>query len=323
MNNRLLLYIENSFLSPLLEDKNITDISYNGESLYYMHSNYGRKRFDYDLSKEEATDFIRQVANFAEKQFSYSEPILDISISRYRINAVHSSIVRVGDDKSISFSIRIGSMINRIKGDSSFMSEEMKKYLLSLLKKHESLVIAGSTGCGKTELQKYLITLLDPNSHIIVIDNIQELDGLRSQIDLDLTSWQVFPNIADRTFESLIRNALRSNPDWLIIAESRGKEMADILLSITSGHPIITTMHASEISEIPIRISRMIQLSNPNQRFEDVLSDVKNNFINYIFLKREILEDGSVKRYIDSIARINKDNKELEIVLERNCYEKI
>ena len=99
--------------------------------------------------------------------------------------------------------------------------------------------------------------------------------------------------------------------------------MADILLSITSGHPIITTMHASEISEIPIRISRMIQLSNPNQRFEDVLSDVKNNFINYIFLKREILEDGSVKRYIDSIARINKDNKELEIVLERNCYEKI
>ncbi len=318
MNNRLLIYIESSFLSPLLEDENVTDISYNGVSLYYMHSYLGRKSFDYELSKEEAMDFIRQIANFAEKQFSYSEPILDISIDRYRINAVHSSIVRVGDEKSISFSIRIGSKVNRIKGDDDFMSLEMKQYLISLLKNHESLVIAGATGCGKTELQKYLIGLLDDNSRIIVIDNIQELDGLRDEKKLDLTSWQVFPNVIERTFESLIRNALRSNPDWLIIAESRGKEMADILLSITSGHPIITTMHAGDISEIPIRISRMIQLSNPNQRFEDVLSDVKNNFVNYVYLKREFLEGGVVKRYIDSIARINSKTKDMEIVLERN-----
>ena len=37
-----LKFIEDSFLAPLLEDANVTDISYNGESIYYLHN---RKAF--------------------------------------------------------------------------------------------------------------------------------------------------------------------------------------------------------------------------------------------------------------------------------------
>ncbi len=318
MNNKLINYIEKSFLSPLLEDEYVTDISYNGVDIFYLHSKKGRLKFDYSLSCQEANDFIRQIANFSEKQFSYSEPILDVSISRYRINAVHSSIVRVNDDKGISFSIRIASLENKIKSDKKFMDKSMKNYLLDLLNKNESIVIAGQTGSGKTELQKYLISSLRKNSHIIAIDNIQELEGLRNIDSLDLTTWQVYPNMVDRTFESLIRNALRSNPDWLIVAEARGKEMADVLLSVTTGHPVITTMHANAIEEIPSRMARMIQLNNPNQRFEDVLSDVKNNFLNFVYLKRDISSNGEVSRYISSIARIDKESQQIQIIKERN-----
>lgn len=223
MNNKLVSYIENSFLSPLLKDELVTDISFNGVALFYLHSKLGRKKFNYDLSLQSAIDFIRQIANYSEKQFSYSEPILDVSIGRYRINAVHNSIVRVSDEKGISFSIRIASKENKVKSDKKFMDKQMKEYLLSLLDKNESIVIAGQTGSGKTELQKFLISSIRENAHIIAIDNIQELEGLRENENLDITSWQVYPNMVERTFESLIRNALRSNPDWLIIAEARGK----------------------------------------------------------------------------------------------------
>lgn len=317
MNNKLVSYIENSFLSPLLKDELVTDISFNGVALFYLHSKLGRKKFNYDLSLQSANDFIRQIANYSEKQFSYSEPILDVSIGRYRINAVHNSIVRVSDEKGISFSIRIASKENKVKSDKKFMDKQMKEYLLSLLDKNESIVIAGQTGSGKTELQKFLISSIRENAHIIAIDNIQELEGLRENENLDITSWQVYPNMVERTFESLIRNALRSNPDWLIIAEARGKEMADVLLSVTTGHPVITTMHANDIKEIPFRIARMIQLNNPNQQFEDVLSDVKNNFLNYVFLKRDISKNGEVSRYISSIARIDSKTKQMQIIKER------
>ena len=42
MNERLLSYIEDSFLSPLLHDPEITDVSYNGVSIFYVHNEKGR-----------------------------------------------------------------------------------------------------------------------------------------------------------------------------------------------------------------------------------------------------------------------------------------
>ena len=41
-----LTYIKNSFLKDLLNDENITDISYNGQDLYYVHNLYGRRKAD-------------------------------------------------------------------------------------------------------------------------------------------------------------------------------------------------------------------------------------------------------------------------------------
>ena len=135
MNVRLINYIENSFLRPLLDIESVTDISFNGESIFYMDNVSGRKKFDQEISKEQAMDFIRQIANLAERQFSYTIPTLDISVSRYRINAQHSSIVRIGDEKSVSFSIRIASKDIRIRNDDKFMDEKAKKILFDALMK--------------------------------------------------------------------------------------------------------------------------------------------------------------------------------------------
>ena len=46
MNERLISYIEESFLKPLLAIETITDISYNGVSIFYMDNVLGRKKFE-------------------------------------------------------------------------------------------------------------------------------------------------------------------------------------------------------------------------------------------------------------------------------------
>lgn len=316
MNNKLLEYIESSFLSPLLKDEAVTDISYNGVSIFYVHNKEGRKKSSIKISPSEATDFIRQIANYSEKQFSFSSPILDVSIGRYRINATHSAIVRVENEKAISFDIRIGSTESRIKNDTQFMNIYCKNYLLDCLNNEKSIVIAGSTGSGKTELQKYLLSLLKPNSRVIVIDNIQELENLRSNEDLDLTSWQVSSNIALASFNELIRNALRNNPDWLIIAEARGKEMNEVLNSVMTGHPIITTIHARTIESVPQRIAKLILSADTTQKYEDILDDVKTYFQVIIFLKRVFEKDGKITRFIESIGEIDA-NKNLKIIYKK------
>ena len=311
MNNEIRKYLEESFLSELLQDSEITDISYNGESLFYLHNLKGRQKSDIEVSKDTVMVFIRQIANLAERQFSVTSPFLDVSEGRYRINAIHPSVVRVDNEKSISFSIRIASPQIRVLTSKTFMNDEINAYLLDCLKNQKSIVIGGPTGSGKTELQKYLLTSLVDNSRVIVIDNVQELEYIRMNKNLDITSWQVNEANDNTSISELIRQALRSNPDWLIVAESRGKEMNDVLNSVMTGHPIITTMHAREMKAMPHRLVRMIEMADTKESYDDIMSDLLSHIQVFVFVRR-VITDGHVERFIESIGEV-KGNKLVEV----------
>lgn len=316
MNERLLSFIETSFLKPLLDVDTITDITYNGVSIFYMDNNLGRRKSNIVITSDKAIDFIRQIANLSERQFSFTSPTLDISIARYRINAQHSSIVRVGDEKSISFAIRIASKEIRIKNDDVFLDDDSRGILFDAISNKKSIVIAGPTGSGKTELQKYLISNLEDYCRVIIIDNVQELDYVRFNPNLDVTSWQISPSIPQGNAQELIRNALRNNPDWIVVAESRGKEMSDVLNAVMSGHPIITTLHARSAEMIPHRMLRLIQMNNHEDKAEDILTDIYEHIDYYVYLERKLLKDKKVVRYVDSIASID-ENHQLKTIYKR------
>ena len=320
MNERLINYIETSMIAPLLKDSEITDVTYNGVSFFYVHNKFGRLKAKIEANNEQVSDFIRQIANFSEKQFSYSSPTLDVSIGKYRLNAVHQSIVRVENEKACSFALRIGSKESRINKDGRFITKECEEFLVDCLNKEESIVIAGPTGSGKTELQKYLISKLKKYSRVIVIDNIQELENLRQFEDLDLTSWQVSPNNTNASLEELIKNALRSNPDWLVVAEARGKEMNEVLNSVMTGHPVITTLHARTLEAIPKRICRMVVQADTTQKFDDILDDITDHIRYYVYLNRKFLKNGKVSRYVESIGEIKKDGT-MKVIYRRNKNE--
>ena len=128
--NKIVSFFEESFLKDLLSNDKVTDISYNGENLFYVHNDLGRQKSDIQLTKQEAKDFIRQIANLSEKQFSYQMPELDVSFGRYRFNALHQSICRKNNEESVCFSIRIASSSLRFNEDDSlsdFIEELMKK----------------------------------------------------------------------------------------------------------------------------------------------------------------------------------------------------
>ena len=302
--NKIVSFFEESFLKDLLINEKVTDISYNGQDIFYVHNDFGRQKSEISLDKQAAKDFIRQIANLSEKQFSYTSPELDVSFGRYRFNALHQSICRKNNEESVCFSIRIASSSLRF-AESDSLSEEVKELLQVLIDSNVSIVIGGLTGSGKTELQKYLISLMRENTRTIVIDNILELDQLKIKQTLDLNIWQVDEKRPSTSIENLVRNALRSNPDWLIVAESRGKEMLDVLNSSLTGHPIITTLHAFDIDSMPTRMVRMVMMNEQKMNYRDVHADIAYHLRFYIYLKRKYASHGLVQRYISSIAYFN------------------
>ncbi len=244
----------------------------------------------------------------AEKQFSFQSPYLDVSIGNLRINAVHQSIARLGYQETITFSIRVGATNSLIKDNSSFLCPELVALLKILIAENVNIVIGGITGSGKTELQKYLIGKMAENTRLIVIDNVLELSNLPYE-DIDLNVWQIDEKNKEANIQLLVRNALRSNPDWLIVAESRGAEMLEILNSAMTGHPIITTLHAFDMPSMPSRIGRMVMMNDKKMDYESVMQDVYYHFHFYIYLKREFLSNGKVSRFIAEIGEIGDDGK--------------
>lgn len=307
--NKAITFVESSFLSALLKDCDITDISYNGENIFYLHNLYGRKLADINLNEVEIKDFIRQVANLTDKQFSYQIPILDVSLGKYRLNAVHQSIGRIGKETSLTFSIRIASSLPRITDENHFLNDELIALLDVLIKSGMSIVIGGLTGSGKTEFQKYLLRKIPENKRIILIDNVLELEQVREQTKLDLNTWQVDERNNNSSIQELVKNALRSNPDWLIVGEARGPEMIEVLNSSMTGHPIITTIHSIDALSMPSRMVRMVLMNDKKMSYEDTMKDILYHFRFYVYLVKEEGKNGEIHRRVLSLYYINENGE--------------
>lgn len=300
-------FIESSFLNEMLLDHDVTDISYNGEELFYVSNSKGRMKSKVRIEQKKVSDFIRQIANLAEKQFSYTVPELDFSIGKYRINAIHHSIGKVKDEGAITFSIRIASEKIRINDKSDFFTPQIVELIDYILSNNMSIVIGGITGTGKTEFQKFMLTRLKENTRVIVIDNVMELDQVRSP-KIDLTCWQIDEKNPNATPGKLIKSALRNNPDWLILAEARDKEMIDVLNSAMTGMPIITTLHSLDVNSLPHRMARMMMKGEQRIDFNEALNDIYYHFHFYFYLEKEFV-NGQVNRFISSICYIDSNGR--------------
>lgn len=313
--DRLIEFLENSFLSPLLCKKDITDVTFNGEEVYFDDRYHEHRVSSIRVDNEEVGAFLRQLANMAERQFSYMNPNLDIHFGKYRLNAMFKSICRVYEKQAYSFALRIGSQGSAISSNPSFFPPGTKEILLKALRRRESIVIAGDTGSGKTELQKYLLLHLPSATRVIVIDNIGELELCRGEGMIDLTFWLASDSFEEASYAALIRDALRNSPHYLILAEARGKEMSEALQAAMSGHPIITTLHAKDLDAVPFRMARMAQGSAGKDGYEDVLSDIYHHFSLVVYLGKKV-QDGRLYRYIRSIGRLREDKRSIERLFE-------
>ena len=309
---KALYYIENSFLTSLLCDEDVTDISYNGADIFYVSNSKGRIKSDIVIDQQTARDFLRQIANISEQQFSYTSPILDISIDKYRINAAHQSIAKINNEDVVTFSIRIASMKPRIDSNSDFFTPLLVELISLISNSHQSMVIGGITSSGKTEFQKYILRNFQNNERVIVIDNVLELDAIRQDSNIDLTCWKVDEKNPYTSSSLLIKNALRNNPDWLILAEARDKEMVDVLNSAMTGIPLITTIHAQDVYSLPYRMGRMILRGDQKLDYNETLNDIYYHFHFYFYLCKKTV-NHEITRYISQVGFIDNKGKYFDL----------
>jgi len=294
---------------------NITDISYNGQDFYVQDNEQGRRKVDIKMSNSDVINVIKQIANVTGKSFNYTTPILDVSFGNYRLNAVHWSIAKATKEGTITFALRYLSpklVINSKNED--FATPPVYKFLLTIIEKQLSVLISGITGSGKTEFQKYLVSLISNYSKIVLIEDTYETFIKELFPNLDVSVWLSNDSSKTKTsLSQLIKGALRNNPDWLILAEVRGDEAADLVESISTGHPCITTIHANSAAD---SLSRLLLLSINRLKIDQ--SSIEKSLAYSLRIAVHLTKVFNPKlnkyiRYIEEIVEHSFQNNAIEV----------
>ena len=142
------------------------------------------------------------------------------------------------------------------------LTPEILEYIRAAVRTRLNILISGGTGAGKTTLLNVLSGFIPPNERLITIEDSAELKLHQPHV-VRLESRP--PNIESRgevTLTDLVKNSLRMRPDRIIVGETRGGEVLDMLQAMNTGHPgSMSTVHANTPRDAFARMEVMIGMT--------------------------------------------------------------
>ena len=258
-------------LKQFLDNDDVTDISYSGGGNVWLNSlSQGVYRVDNTGIDNPLMEKIAfQCANSMGKAFNMANPFLDAESAELRMNFVHDSIARNG----IAVLIRKTPAKIRLEKEKiikeDYIRLDIHDFLIQCVLGHCNIMVSGETGSGKTEFIKYLAAHTKENEKLITIEDTLELHLDRIFPHRDIVAMKT-NNIA--SYSDVLVTCMRQNPRWILLSEVRSAEaVMAVRNSISSGHNILSTIHADKAESIP---SRMYSLLESNIEIDQFLKTI-------------------------------------------------
>ena len=286
-------------LKKYLDDDDITDISYSNNGQLWLKSlDKGVYRADQQEVDDALIEKIAfQCSNVMGKTFNMAHPFLDSESAELRMNFVHESIARNG----IAVVFRKTPAKIRLEKqkllNEKYVQLSIHDFLINCVKGHCNIIVCGETGSGKTELVKYLASHTAENEKLITIEDTLELHLDRIFPHRDIVAMKT-NNIA--SYSDVLVTCMRQNPVWILLSEVRSAEaVTAVRNSISSGHYILSTIHADKAESIP---HRMYSLLESNIDVEQFLKTIYRYVQIGVFVRGRYKPEE--KRFVREIAGV-------------------
>src|SRR5579875_3599262 len=215
-------------LEPLLQDPHVTDIMVNRHDLVYVQR--------HGLKTESSIRFRNE---------THLRYIIARIAQGFRAHAALPPVAVSGPCLAIRLFPASPITLDALVAGGA-LSAAMAAYLTGAVRHRANLLFTGGTGAGKTSLMNACAASISAGERVLTIEEAAELR-------LPVVNWIRWetrpPNIEGKgeiTQTQLLRNALRQNPDRIIVGEVRGGEALDMLQAMNTGHSgSMSTLHAS------------------------------------------------------------------------------
>ena len=322
MNDSIFDKLDFGLFKPLIDDDDITDISYCNHGQIWIRSlTEGSKRVEIEgLNDAFVEKLAFQCSNVMGTTFNNAKPFLDAESTELRLNFVHESIATNG----IAVVIRKTPAKIRLSRDKllseDYFTANIHDILIKCVEGHCNIMVSGETGSGKTEFVKYLASHTKENEKIITIEDTLELHLDKIFPHRDIVAMKT-NNVA--SYSEVLVTCMRQNPKWILLSEVRSAEaVTAVRNSISSGHNILSTIHADKASAIPYRMYSLLESDIDVEQF-------LNTIYRYIQLGVHIKayyskEYGKFHREVDEVVEfyVDDDNKPQTHILYQKTFGK-
>ncbi len=289
-------------LEPLLKDDTVSDILVNGSQQVFVER-FGKLQLT-DVQFKDEKHLLRvidKIVSAVGRRVDESQPWVDARLADgSRVNALVPPCAVDGPLLSIRKFSKSPLSIDKLIAYGAF-TEEMAAFLQAVVATRLNVIVSGSTGSGKTTTLNALSSFIANDERIATIEDTAELQLQQTHI-ARMESRP--PNVEGKGEVSqriLLKNALRMRPDRIIVGETRGDEVLDMLQAMNTGHDgSMTTVHANSPRDAVGRVENMMLMSGLEMPLRATRAQIASAV--HVIVQVSRLSDGS--RRMTHIAEI-------------------
>ena len=308
-------------LEPLLKDESVNDILVNGPHRIFVER--GGKLTLTDISFKDERHLLRiidKIVSAVGRRVDESNPYVDARLADgSRFNAMVPPVAVDGSLVSIRKFKKDKLGIADLVAFGAF-TEDMAAYLQAAVATRLNIIVSGGTGSGKTTTLNALSSFIDNSERVLTIEDTAELQLQQVHVGRMESRPANVEGKGAVTQRDCLRNALRMRPDRIIVGETRGEEVIDMLQAMNTGHDgSMTTIHANSARDGVSRLENMIAMAGIEMPIKAVRAQIASA-VNLI-VQASRLQDGS--RRMTSITEITGMEGEVISMQEIFRYERL
>ena len=308
-------------LEPLLQDDTVNDILVNGPQQVFVERD-GKLQLTDTTFKDERhlLRIIDKIVSAVGRRVDESNPYVDARLADgSRFNAMVPPIAVDGSLVSIRKFKKEKLAVDDLVRFGAF-TEEMAAYLQAAVSTRLNIIVSGGTGSGKTTTLNALSSFIDNAERILTIEDTAELQLQQIHVGRMESRPANVEGKGAVTQRDCLRNALRMRPDRIIVGETRGEEVIDMLQAMNTGHDgSMTTIHANSARDGISRLENMISMAGIEMPIKAVRAQIASA-VNLI-VQASRLQDGS--RRMTSITEITGMEGDVISMQEIFRYERL